>query len=173
MNELVDYILLGFDVRQNIDTIRSVDVAVWPQSEGGLRKLYDLGYKENLTQLFDCKEYYIESVAKGDSIAIAIAVSSEGLQKMEEVLFHDMIEHPRSPLYLLERGWVFEGFDIADGNGYFSIFGIDCLSPKFSIPPHLFLSKKDADFFIEPATKIYPEHVPFVSFAVFTYKENK
>lgn len=171
MNDFDDYVLLGFDIRQNMDSIRSVDVFVWPQSEDTLSKLYNLGYKENLVQLIDCDANIIENIIDDNSIAIAIAVLPEGLNKMEEVLFHNMIKKPSSPLHLLKRGWIFEGFDIADGDGYFSIFGIDCNSPKMNIPSHLFPSKEDADLFIEPATKLYPEHVPFVNFAVFTYRK--
>ena len=172
MNNLSDYILLGFDIRQNTNGIRSVDVFVWPQSEEDLQNLRNQGGSENLVQLIDCDENIIENIVGNDSIAVAIAVSSEGLIEMETILFHDMIEDPKSPLYLLERGWIFEGFDIADCNGYFSIFGIDCLSPKINIPTSLFVSKKDADLFIKPATELYPEHTPFVNFAIFTYRNN-
>lgn len=172
MNVLADYILLGFDIRQNTNDIKSVDLTVWPQSEEELCKLRNQGYKENLVQLIDCEEEIIEGVIDDNSIAVAIAVSPEGLLEMENVLFHDMIECPKSPLYLLDRKWRFNGFDIADGNGYFSIFGIDRSSPKMNMPTHLFTSKKEADSFIAVAEKNYPEHMPFVNFAVFTYKKD-
>ena len=164
-----DYILLGFDFRSKNDNLHSIDAFVWEQDEDTLLQLNNAGYEENFVQFLDCDVSIIESCTRTDNVAAAFAVSRSGLNIIEMLLVNNIIDNPRSPIYLLERGWKFEGFDVADANGYFSIFGID--SSKISASSHLFQYENEARAFIEPANKRYPEHSPFIQFAIFTYEQ--
>lgn len=170
MIDFSDYVLLGFDFRLSGDCINSVDGYVWEPALDIVEEIMEDGYKENLAQLLSCPASVIEKKVSPDVVGVAIAVSTSGYAIMKRLLFENLIENPGSPEYLLSRGWDFKGLDVADANGYFSVFGIDSVAQKLGAGGHLFSNEQEAEVFINPATKLYPSHSPFVIFAVFTYE---
>ncbi len=170
MINLENYTLLGFDFRISSDCPNTVDSCLWKRAQDVYQQLLDSNCTENIVQLLDCPVSTIESNVEENAIAVAIAVSPSGLKVMEGLFGGPFIEDPQSPSKLLDRNWTFKGFDVADANGYFSVFGIDSALPKLPIGKHLFASEAEAEAIIEPATTLYSSHTPFVIFAVLTYQ---
>lgn len=121
----------------------------------------------------ECPVSRIEDNATANAIAVAIAVAPAGLKVMQGLFGGPFIEQPQSPGMLLDRGWAPQGFDLADANGYFSVFGIDSNAPKLSVGKQLFASELEAEAFIAWATALYPSHTPFAVFAVLTFQGHK
>jgi hypothetical protein len=162
---LRDFVFLGFDLRVRGNDWCSVDATVWPQSDA----YQALASYENASQLLGCAPGVIERYADQQNVPVAISVAPEGFKLMEAVYGADFIDRTQSPMFLLDRGWVFNGFDVGDVNGYFSIFGIDAGAPKLPLPNCLFQSAKDAAAVIAPACSLYPSHSPFAIFSIMTY----
>ena len=170
MTDLSNFTFLGFDFRLAENRIKTVDSSVWLQSELVYQKMLRIGCSENLVQLVDCTADLVETNLNSNTIGVAVAVSNAGLNIMEGLFGGAFIAQPQSPEFLLKRGWQFEGFDVADANGYFSVFGIDSENLKLPIPKNLFKSEPEASSLIDQAEILYPSHAPFVVFALLTYK---
>jgi hypothetical protein len=164
-----NYTLLGFDLRCSNDGSKSVDTFVWCQALDEIKNVKEGGVTENLAQLLSCPVSVIEKYVRKGVTGVAIAVANQGYKIMEDILFKGLISNPTSPKFLISRGWKFEGLDVADANGYFSVFGMKNKSKELNIGTHLFLSEAEAETLIAPANLLFPSHAPFVIYAVFTF----
>lgn len=78
-----------------------------------------------------------------DVVGVAIAVSASGYAIMQKILFENPIASPDSTEYLLSCEWEFEGLDVADANGYFSLFYIDSGAQKLGSGGRFFQIKNE------------------------------
>lgn len=170
MVDLSNYMLLGFDFRLSGNKLFSVDACIWEQAEDIYQHLLDKGCIENPVQLLNAPADVIEENTQPKALGVAIAVSESGLQIMKSLFGNNFLQSLQSPKYLINRGWEFQGFDVADANGYFSVFDIDSVAQKITSKRSLFLNEREAEMLIEPAARVYPSHAPFIVFAVLTYR---
>ncbi len=173
LTTLDNYTLLGYDFRKPSDVPFTIDACLWEQDDDLYQRLVDTTCKENVAQLLDGPVSVIEENASSDTIAVAFAVSPDGFRMMESMFKGRFLERISTPNLLLSRGWQLCGFDVADINGYFSVFGIDSHAPKLNIGTKLFKNEKDAAALVESANKLYPTHSPFAVFSVLTYLPNR
>lgn len=171
MNNFKSYILIGFDFRLLDSCPKTVDASVWLQAKNDYLHLIDQGYIENAVQLLDVSAQTVEKNIHNGMMGVAIAVSKHDLKIMESMFGGVFIEEKISPSYLLQRGWLFEGFDVADANGYFSVFGINHKDFERINKEKLFSVEEDAISIVHLANAGCPSHAPFLVFAVFSYKK--
>ncbi len=166
-----DYIFLGFDFRVGACPIKTVDVFLCEQAEAEREQIIQLGYKENIAQQLDCAADLIESYVSSAVTGMAITCSPNTTEIVKRVYGWPVVERPYSTGELLARGWKFEGFDVADADGFFSVFGIDANDPKLNVGRRLFESEAEAQKFVVPAATLYPTHAPFIVFGILLFDE--
>lgn len=164
-----DFTFLGFDFRVPSGCPKTVDACLWEQAGNVYKRVLNSGCQENFAQLLECLPSEIEGNVSPNAIGVAIAISPSGYLAIQEKLKWPMSTRPLSPLHLAKRNWVFEGYDVADIDGYFSVFGIDSAAPRLNAGTQLFKTMREAQSFVLPATELYPSHAPFAVFAIFTY----
>lgn len=170
MPSLDDYLVLGFDYRIfSSQAVPTVDELLWAQAEDVYAEMLASGCRENGYQLLDCDIAAVEEKVQSDTVAIAIAVSPPGYSVMQRLFGQQTNNFQYSTKQLLARNWEFRGFDVADANGFFSVFGIDSSAPKLPIGPNLFATELEAEALLGTASALYPSHAPFAIFAVFSY----
>lgn len=102
---------------------------MWEQALDVIDEVMDDGYKENLAQFLNCPEYVIEKsefrCCWSRYCRLSLRVCDNA-----KILFENPIASPDSTEYLLSCEWEFEGLDVADANGYFSLFDIDSGAQK-------------------------------------------
>lgn len=168
MDSLNDYVLLGYDLRVPSTTIYTTDACLWEQADDAYQNVLAQGYSENIVQLLDCPVVTIEQASNSAAVAIAIAVSPSSLELVEATFGWPVLENSLGIHDLIARNWVFKGIDVADVNGFFSVFGIDSENPKLPVKD-LFLNESDAKDCAKLAEALYPSHAPFALFGVFVF----
>lgn len=168
MDSLSDYVLLGFDLRVPRNSIYTTDACVWEQAADSYQNILAQGYSENIVQLLDCPVAIIEQAGNSSAIAIAIAVSPSSLELVKATFGWPVLANSLGIHDLLARNWVFKGIDVADVNGFFSVFGIDSENPKLPVKD-LFLDEPAAKACAKLAEALYPSHAPFALFGVFVF----
>lgn len=163
-----DYVLLGFDLRVPNPRIYTTDACAWEQDHDSYQSLLAQGYNESIVQLLDCPVEAIEKAycSKTNVIAIAVAPSSLGL--VNETFGWPVMTNSLPIRDLLARKWIFKGIDVADVNGFFSVFGIGSINPKIPFD-ELFADESSANACAELAGTLYPSHTPFGLFGVFVF----
>jgi hypothetical protein len=168
MDSLNDYILLGYDLRVPSTAIYTTDACIWEQAEDAYQNVLAQGYSENIVQLLDCPVATIEQAGNSAAIAIAIAVLPSSLDLVKAIFGWPVLENSLGIHDLIARNWAFKGIDVADVNGFFSVFGIDSENPKLPVKD-LFLNESDAKGCAKLAEALYPSHAPFGLFGVFVF----
>lgn len=169
MTNVEDYIFLGFDLRLSGCPTKTVDAFLWEQALDARERVLELGHQENIAQQLDCDVEILESHVSHTTTGIAITCSPNAIEIVKKTYGWPIVNHPYTVKDLLARGWKFEGFDVADVDGFFSVFGIDADAPKLSVGKKLFESEAEAQDFIVPATSLYPTHAPFIVFGVLLF----
>ena len=168
MDSLNDYVLLGFDLRVPSPAIHTTDACIWGQADDAYQTVLAQGYSENIVQLLDCPVVIMEQASNSAATAIAIAVSPSSLELVKATFGWPVTEYSLCIHDLIARNWAFKGIDVADINGFFSVFGIDSENPKLPFKD-LFLDESDAKACAKLAEELYPSHAPFALFGVFVF----
>lgn len=170
LSVLSEFSTLGFDLRVPNFELKSVDALVWSQNEDAYEIAKMGGIDENCLQLLECESDKIEQQVSAEAVGVAIATSRSGMEKIVERFGWPKGSRRLSASKLVERGWKLCGFDVADLDGYFSVFGIDSNEPKLQIKDCLFSDPFEAEHFVDKASKLYPSHAPFAVFALLTWE---
>ena len=171
MDSLNDYVLLGFDLRVPSTAIYTTDACFWEQADDAYQTVLAQGYSENIVQLLDCPVAIMEQASSSAATAIAIAVSPSSLELVKATFGWPVTESSLCVHDLIARNWAFKGIDVADVNGFLSVFGIDSENHKLPVKG-LFLDESDANACAKLAEALYPSHAPFALFGVFVFMGN-
>lgn len=170
MSQLNNFSLLGYDLRDGQPPLWTVDACLWGQSKEYFEIIDQRAGSENMIQLLECPPEVVERAVKPGVFALAIFTDANGLAALGHLTGEPILALSETANILLDRGWLYEGLDIADANGYFSLYDIDSLNRKLMPEIKQVWSTEDAESLVKSADMVYPSHAPFAVFAVLAFK---
>lgn len=170
MSQLNNFSFLGYDLRDGQPPLWTVDACLWGKSKKYFEIVDQKAGSENMIQLLECTPQVVERAVESGVFALAIFTDDNGFAALEHLIGEPFSGLSETANILLDRGWSYEGLDIADANGYFSLYDIDSVNRKLMPEIKQVWSTEDAESLVKSADRAYPSHAPFAVFAVLAFK---